>query len=71
MDIDISQLPANIGEALERRHENVRVVRDGHLVANVVPAVAPVFRSHKALRERVGALGVTFAALVHEERDDR
>lgn len=76
MDIDISQLPEVAVEAVVRRHETVRVMRNGCAVASVVPAEttatdSPVFLSHKALRGRVGALTPEFAALLRQERDER
>lgn len=67
MDIELSALPAEAVQALVR-HEPVRVLRDGVVVAKVV-TTPPVFRSHKALRERVGGLDTTFAEEVRAERD--
>jgi antitoxin (DNA-binding transcriptional repressor) of toxin-antitoxin stability system len=69
MDIDVSQLPAQAAEAVMVRHEQVRVLRDGKPVATVVPTPVPVFRSHKALRDRIGPLGTTFAEELRAERD--
>ena len=71
MDIDISQLPPDAMDALERRHEQFRVMRDGKAVATVISAERPVFASHKQLRERVGRLEPAFATLLREERDER
>lgn len=71
MDIDISQLPLGAMNALEQRHEQVRVMRDGKAVATVIPADRPIFTSHKQLRERVGKLEPAFVALLREERDER
>ncbi len=76
MDIDVSQLPELAVDAVERRHESVRVVRDGRTVATVVPAELspverPVFQSHKSLRTRMGRLVPDFATLLREERDGR
>jgi hypothetical protein len=68
MDIELSVLPAEAVEALVVRHEPVRLMRDGQEVATVVPA-RPVFRSHKALRERVGRLDTTVAQELRAERD--
>ena len=71
MDIDINQLPPDAMDALERLHEQVRVMRDGKAVATVIPAGKPVFTSHKQLRQRVGSLEPAFAVLLREERDER